>query len=130
MISLNLKVHSVLIASCVDQGIHYLILKLRDGEREKERKHTRTHIHSPRTDVISLSENGIIHICGTSEEASDSQHADKPNKTLLCLTTRAPKCFNPLPTSLQPLFMQCSGVRISSEGRIETLQPLSVTDLF
>lgn len=63
-------------------------------------------------------------------EASGSQHVDKPNKTLLNLTTQASTCFNPLLTSLKALFMMCSGVCVSSEGCIETLQPLSMTDLF
>lgn len=65
-----------------------------------------------------------------SEEAPGSQHVDKLNKTLLNLTTQASKCFNPLPTSLVALFMMCSGVCVSSEGCIETLQLLSMTDLF
>lgn len=97
------------------------MLKLREREREKK--------DSPRTDVISLSENGIIYMVQNmpSEETSGSQHVDKPNKTL---TTQASKRFNPLPTSLLALFMLCSGVCVSSEGCIETLQPLSMTDLF
>lgn len=65
-----------------------------------------------------------------SEEACASQCVDKPNKTLRTLTTRAWKCFNPLPTPLAALFKQCSGVCVSSEGCIETLQLLSMTDLF
>lgn len=65
-----------------------------------------------------------------SEEAAGSHRIDKPNKTLLNLTTQASKCFNPLPTSLLALFIQYSGACVSSEGCIETLQPLSVTDLF
>lgn len=64
-----------------------------------------------------------------SEEASSSQHVDKPNKTLN-LTTQVSMCFNPLPTSLVDLFMLCSGACVSSEGCIETLQFLSMTDLF
>lgn len=65
-----------------------------------------------------------------SEEAACSQHVDEPNKTVLNLMTQASKCFNPLPTSPVALFMPCSGVCVSSEGCIETLQLLSMTDLF